>query len=114
MKVFSKAHKTNKSTPLLPLPLATLKTTAKPKGISKVTSYKNKLAHTNHHPSNIALSTQPTNKEQKHPFTERTNVSCRVQTKEDALNHSYRLSPVPMINSVNYASCRSHKERYSD
>lgn len=59
MKVFSKTHKNNKSTPLLPLPLSgTLKPTPKPKGISKVTSYKNKLAQTNHHPNNIALSTQ--------------------------------------------------------
>jgi hypothetical protein len=30
------------------------------------------------------------------------------------MNHSYRMSPVPMVSSVNYASCRSHKERYSD
>lgn len=59
MKVFSKNHKNNKSTPLLPLHLPnSLKPTAKPKGISKVTSYKNKLTKANHHIGNIALSTQ--------------------------------------------------------
>ena len=116
MKVFSKTHKNNKSTPLLPLPLAaTLKPTPKPKGISKVTSYKNKLAQTNHHPGNIALSTQLTPGYQQRPFTERTNASCWIKSKEEAvMNHSYRMSPVPMVSSVDYASCRSHKERYSD
>ena len=46
MKVISKAHRNNKSTPLLPYSTVdSLKPTTKPKGISQVTKMKNELKY---------------------------------------------------------------------
>lgn len=79
MKVFSKNNKHNKSTPLLHsltthIPPKPTKPPQKPKGITKVTSYKNKLAHFSHN-TNIAMTlhidhAQP----HQYPKTERSHL----------------------------------------
>lgn len=57
MKVFSKANKNNKSTPLLQSLncKAPAKPANKPRGIAKVTSYKNKLMQSNQEPTKPLL-----------------------------------------------------------
>ena len=119
MKVFSKQHRNNRSTPLLEtnsrsnaLPL-----TGKPKGISKVTSYKNKLTHISQQQS---VKTTHEQKPAHYPKTDRNQYPCPNSTRSgyylaspspQTIVNSFCTANIPLIKSVQYNSCKSDVSR---
>lgn len=119
MKVFSKSSKHNKSTPLLHSLTAHIvpKTTqppARPKGITKVTSYKNKFAQSTNQHTNAVLPQTTNNQQQILPKTERSVIQTshiwRTEASVELEDRRPHIPNVPaLLSSVKYKSCKSEK-----
>jgi hypothetical protein len=124
MKVFSKGSKNNKSTPLLHsltshIPPKPAKAGLKPKGITKVTSYKNKLTQSTNEEPNIVMNIKGICQGKiEHPKTERSKIESsqlwRTEASVEMGSRNPLIRDVPLLlTSVGYKTCKSETNERS-